>query len=160
MLYARGRIEVMNRSLLVILILILSFLGIADSWYLYQSAVTNTALSCDIGAGLDGCNIVAQSVYSHLFGVPLGLYGVGFFALTFVLAASLSVMSSRRLYQALLAVSALGVAASVIFVFIQFALIKALCIYCIASAGIAVLLFALSVALWKRFLPVKLVTVL
>lgn len=150
----------MNRNLLVLLVLILSFLGIADSWYLYQSAITDTALSCDLGSGLDGCNIVAQSAYSQLFGVPLGLYGVGFFALTFVLAASLSIVSSRRLYQALLAVSLFGVAASAVFVFIQFVLIKALCIYCIASAGITVLLCALSLTLWKRFAPVKLVTVL
>lgn len=160
MCVGRGRIEVMSRSLLIVLVLILSFLGIADSWYLYQSAITDTALSCDLGSGLDGCNIVAQSVYSRLFGIPLGLYGVGFFALTFVLAASLSVVSSRRLYQALLAMSIGGVAISAVFVFIQFVLIKALCIYCIASAGITVLMLALSFMLWKRFLPVKLATVL
>ncbi|MDQ1299494.1 MAG: hypothetical protein QG636_162 [Patescibacteria group bacterium] len=150
----------MNRSLLIVLVLILSFLGIADSWYLYQSAITDTALSCDLGSGLDGCNIVAQSAYSHLFGVPLGLYGVGFFALTFVLVASLSIVSSRRLYQALFAVSAFGVAVSAVFVFIQFALIKALCIYCIASAGITMLIFGLSWVLWRCFLPIKLATVL
>ncbi|MDP2816213.1 MAG: vitamin K epoxide reductase family protein [Rectinemataceae bacterium] len=150
----------MTRSLLIVLILILSFIGIADSWYLYQSAITDSALSCDLGSGLDGCNIVAQSAYSRLFGIPLGLYGVGFFALTFILAASLSVVSTRRLYQVLLTVSVFGVVASAVFVFIQFALIKALCIYCIASAGIAVLIFGLSWTLWKRFLPVKLVTVL
>lgn len=141
----------MNRSFLIVLVLILSFLGIADSWYLYQSAVTDTALSCDLGSGFDGCNTVAQSPYSRLFDIPLGLYGVGFFALTFVLAASLSVVSSRRLYQALLGVSAFGVLASAVFMYIQFVLIKALCIYCILSAGIAVLLFVLSLALFKRF---------
>lgn len=150
----------MNRSLLIVLVLILSFLGIADSWYLYQSAITDTALSCDLGIGFDGCNIVAQSAYSRLFDIPLGLYGVGFFALTFVLAASLSVVSSRRLYQALLGVSAFGVVASAVFMFIQFVLIKALCIYCILSAGIAVLLFMLSLALFKRFQPLKPITVL
>ncbi|MDP3402440.1 MAG: vitamin K epoxide reductase family protein, partial [bacterium] len=109
------------------------------------------ALSCDLGSGFDGCNTVAQSPYSRLFDIPLGLYGVGFFALTFVLAASLSVVSSRRLYQALLGVSAFGVLASAVFMYIQFVLIKALCIYCILSAGIAVLLFVLSLALFKRF---------
>lgn len=150
----------MNRSLLIALILALSFLGIADSWYLYQSAITDTALSCDLGSGLDGCNIVAQSAYSRIFGVPLALYGVGFFALSFVLTAALSFMPSRMLYRALLALSAAGVAASAVFVYIQFALIKALCIYCIVSAGITVLLLGLSWLLWKRFAPVKLVTVL
>lgn len=150
----------MNRSLLIVLVLVLSFLGIADSWYLYQSAITDTALSCDLGSGLDGCNIVAQSEYSRLFDIPLALYGVAFFALTFVLGALVSVVSSRRLYQALLMVSIFGVAASAVFVFIQFVLIKALCIYCIASAAIAVLLCFISWTLCKRFAPVKLVTVL
>jgi len=148
----------MNRSLLIALILALSFIGIADSWYLYQSAMTDAALSCDLGSGLDGCNIVAQSPYSQLFDVPLALYGVGFFALMFVLAAALFVMPVRRLYQGLLALSGVGVAASAIFVFIQFALIKALCIYCIASAAIAFLLCAFAWTLWKRFAPVPLVT--
>jgi len=149
----------MNRSLLIVLVLVLSFLGIADSWYLYQSAITDTALSCDLGSGLDGCNIVAQSEYSRLFGIPLALYGVGFFALIFVLGASLSVVSSRRLYQTLLAVSVFGVIASAVFVLIQFVVIKALCIYCIASAVIAALLFAFSWLLWKRYAPIKLVTI-
>lgn len=150
----------MNRSLLIALVLALSFVGIADSWYLYQSAVTGAALACSIGAGLDGCNIVAQSAYSRLFDVPLALYGVGFFAFMFALAAALLVADSRRLYQALVALSLAGVAASAVFVFIQLAFIKALCIYCIASAGIVVLLAACAWTLFKRFQPVKLVTVL
>lgn len=149
----------MNRTLLLVLVFALSFLGIADSWYLYQSAVTDTALSCDIGAGLDGCNIVAQSPYSYLFGLPLALYGVGFFALVFALAAALMLLPTRPLYKALLALSIVGVAASAIFLFIQFVLIKALCIYCIASAGIAALLFLISWHLWKRFAPVAFATV-
>lgn len=150
----------MNRTILIALVIALSFLGMADSWYLYQSAMTDTALSCDLGSGLDGCNIVAQSEYSRLFGIPLALYGVGFFAFVFVLAAALTVISSRTLYLSLLATSVFGVVASAVFVFIQFALIKALCIYCIASALIAVLVLAVSGALWKRFSPPKLVTVL
>lgn len=150
----------MNRSLLIVLILALSFLGIADSWYLYQSAITDSALSCDLGSGLDGCNIVAQSEYSRLFGIPLALYGVGFFALMFVLAGALLVTNARRLYEALVGLAVMATIASAIFVFIQLFLIKALCIYCIASAGIVFLLLGLSWILWKRFLPVKLVTVL
>lgn len=141
----------MNRSFLLALVFALSFVGIADSWYLYQSAVTDTALSCDIGAGLDGCNIVAQSPYSYLFGVPLALYGVGFFALVFALAAVLTLFPTRMLYRTLLGLSILGTGASFVFLYIQFVLIKALCIYCIASAAIVVLLLLVSRELLKRF---------
>lgn len=147
----RGRIIGMNRNFLLALVFALSFFGIADSWYLYQSAMTDTALSCDIGAGLDGCNIVAQSPYSYLFGVPLALYGVGFFALVFALAAALTLFQTRPLYRSLFWLSVFGTGASIVFLYIQFSLIKALCIYCIASASIVALLLLASRQLLRRF---------
>ena len=140
----------MSRTLLTTLVVLLAFFVIADSWYLYESAVTDTALICDIGEALDGCNIVAQSEYSKLFGQPLALYGLVFFALMFVLGGAVSVWKSRLLYQALLGLSALSALASVAFLYIQFVLIKALCIYCIGSALAAFLLLWVSWALWKR----------
>ena len=138
----------MHRNVLLALVLALSFLGIADSWYLFQSAVTDTALTCDIGAGLDGCNIVAQSPYSQLLGIPLALYGVGFFGLLFAVGATLFMMPSRLLGKGLLALSAFGAAASLVFVYIQFFLIKALCIYCLLSAAIT---FALLYIAWRLY---------
>lgn len=127
----------MHRSVLLAIVLALSFLGVADSWYLFQSAVTDTALTCDIGAGLDGCNVVAQSPYSQFLGVPLALYGVGFFALLFTLAAALFFLPSRMLAKGLAALTLFGALASVVFLYIQFFLIKALCIYCLLSAAIS-----------------------
>lgn len=140
----------MNRTTLVVLLALLSFFGIADSWYLYQSAVTETALSCDIGAGLDGCNIVAKSAYSHLMGIPLALYGVGFFSFLFALSLALLMNPTRVLHKGFLVLSALGSLASLVFLFIQFVLIKALCVYCIASAVAIFLILAVSWTLWKR----------
>jgi len=144
----------MNRSVLIALVLVFSFLGLADSWYLFQSAVTDTALSCEIGAGLDGCNTVAESPYSYLLGVPLALYGVGFYALLFVLAAGLFFLPRRLLYDAVYALGIFGAVASLAFLFVQFALIKAFCIYCIASAVFAFLIFFAAHRLRKRFAPV------
>lgn len=149
----RGKIMFMNRTLLVVLLVVLSLFGIVDSWYLYQSAVTDTALTCDIGAGLDGCNIVAQSPYSQFMGLPLALYGIGFFSLLFMLSMALLVLPVRLLYRAIYILSLLGAVASVVFLFIQFALIKAICIYCIASAGIVFGMYVVSRVLWKRFTP-------
>ncbi len=149
----------MNRSLLLALLVILSLLGLADSWYLFQSAITDTALTCNIGSGFDGCNIVAQSPYSHLFGIPLGLYGVGFFALVFVLSAVISLLPQRLFYRLLHLLTLAGALASIVFVFIQLALIKAVCIYCLISAGIALFLWIIARALLKRFSPPHLVSV-
>lgn len=141
----------MKRNSIIAIMLLLALAGVADSWYLYQSAVGHTALACDLGAGLDGCNIVAQSPYSNLFGVPLALYGIGFFALIFVIALALTALESRILYKALRLVTVIGALASVAFLFIQFAIIKAVCVYCIGSAAIAFLLWALALSFTKRY---------
>jgi uncharacterized membrane protein len=139
----------MNASSLKALMLVASVLGIADAWYLTQSALTDTPLTCTI-EGLDGCNIVAQSAYSHLFGLPLALYGVVFYALVFAITAVSFFVKNARLPLALFALSAVGLAASLVFVGIQIVLIQAVCIYCIASAIIALILFACSLPLWRK----------
>ncbi len=140
----------MHRTALVWILLLLAFAGIADAWYLAASALSNTALSCDLGAALDGCNIVAKSPYSHFLGVPLALYGVGFYAVTFVLAGLLLVLHDRWLTRALYMLSIVGALASLVFLAIQFVLIKALCVYCIGSAGISFLIFFVVHGLWRK----------
>ena len=139
-----------SHTLLVWFSLALAFLGIADAWYLTASALTHTALSCDLGAALDGCNIVAKSDYSHLFGLPLAMYGVAFYGATFVLSGLLLVMPQRIFYRALYLLGLAGVFASVIFLSIQFLLIKALCVYCIGSAIISFVAFFVAHVLRKQ----------
>jgi len=133
----------MRRATLIVLILGLSFLGLADSWYLAESAATDTPLVCGIGV-LDGCNTVAQSPYAHLFGIPLGVYGVLFYALVLVLSVAALTLRLKIVPFYLLIINALGASASVVFLLIQFFLIKALCIYCMASAVISFALLGLS----------------
>ena len=141
----------MARTLLLVLVAVLTILGVADSWYLFQSAITHTDLVCNIGAGLDGCNIVAQSPYSKLFGLPLALYGIGFFGSMLATAIGLFSFRSRLLYGILFALASMGALASVAFMYIQIALIKAFCIYCIISAAIAFIVFGLALTLWVRY---------
>jgi uncharacterized membrane protein len=149
----------MSRTLSVSLVLAIAFLGVADSWYLAQTAFSGAALACDFGAVLDGCNAVATSKYSHLFGLPLGLYGVAFYAALFVLAGLLVVFHARRLYQGLFGAALLGLLASIAFVSIQVFLIRALCVYCLASAGLSFLAFLIAWHLLARFAPARLAKV-
>lgn len=144
---------IMTRSVLVALLIALAFMGVADSWYLAEHAATDTDLFCDIGAGLDGCNIVAQSPYSQFYGIPLAYFGVAFYAILFLAAALLTVFPYRLYYRGVVALTGIGAAASVVFVGIQLLLIKAVCIYCFVSAGIAFLSFLLAILLLKRFAP-------
>lgn len=142
----------MSRGILLILLALFSLLGVVDSWYLAESAMTDTSLICDID-GLDGCNVVAQSPYAQFLGVPLGVYGVGFYTLAFI-GVFVLVYAPRRLYYLLyLAFSIVGALLSLVFLGIQLFLIQATCIYCLASALLTFLMVAVAYPLYKRFAP-------
>lgn len=127
----------------VVLILVLAFFGIADSTYLTQNALSGTPLLCTI-QNLSGCNIVAASPYSHIFGIPLAEFGILFYSIIFVLAALELVVFDQLLRRSLQVVSLVGVISSLYFTALQVFVIGALCIYCIASALITlfILIFA------------------
>ena len=127
----------------VALILFLAFCGVANSAYLAQHEIDGTPLICNI-QNLSGCNIVAASQYSQLFGVPLAEYGVLFYGIVFVLAALELVLFDRLLRRLLQAASLIGITASLYFTFVQIFMIGAFCIYCLASAIIALLIFILA----------------
>ncbi|HQU07565.1 MAG: hypothetical protein B7X04_01290 [Parcubacteria group bacterium 21-54-25] len=127
-------------------ILICSFFGIADSAYLTDQALRGVPPTCSIG-GADGCRTVAESAYSHLFGIPLGIYGIAFYTAIFVLIAVVLLWPHRHVQAAIQAFAVLGVGASLIFMGIQFFLIHAMCIYCESSAALTV--FILIAAFWR-----------
>lgn len=123
----------------VVAILLLAFLGMADAAYLAEHEILGTPLICNIQS-LSGCNAVAESVYSHLFGIPLAVYGVIFYAVLFVLAALELLVFDRFLRRVIQAIAVIGVVAEIIFTVIQIYFINALCVYCLASAFIAFLI--------------------
>lgn len=124
----------------VALILLFAFLGIADSVYLAQHKLNGTPLLCT-AEGLSDCNAVTASEYSRLFGVPIAELGVLFYGIMFVLAALELALFDQLLRRALQVFSLVGIAASLYFTFVQIVFIGALCIYCLASTVIALLIF-------------------
>lgn len=140
----------MKHRPLAFALLVLSVLGIADSWYLTQSALMSTPLTCNIN-GLSGCNIVEQSQYSHLFGIPLGIYGLVFYGILLLLGIYIYLRHSRLVFLGLLAISWIGLLASAVFVYIQAFMIRALCIYCLSSALISLLLAVSATWLWRKY---------
>lgn len=126
----------MNRRLVLCVLVALALVGLADSWYLSMSAVAGDPLLCDLGAGLDGCNQVAQSPYSRIMGIPLADLGIMFYAVLGMLSALLLFVPRRPLLTTLAWLSVLGALMSVAFLYIQFFLIQAVCVYCLLSAAI------------------------
>lgn len=136
----------MPRNVLLAILIVLALLGLADSWYLAQSAATDTSLVCDID-GLDGCNTVAQSPYSRVAGIPLADFGLLFYGALLLGAVALLRFPGRRAKLSIVVLTALGALLSAYFVYVQLALIQAVCIYCIASAIISWLSLPTALAL-------------
>lgn len=127
----------------VALILVFAFFGLADSIYLAQHALNGTPLLCDV-QNFSGCNTVASSQYSRIFGIPLAEFGVLFYSIIFVLAALELVIFDQLLRRMLQLISLVGVLSSSYFIFVQMYIINAFCIYCFASALIALCIFVLA----------------
>ncbi len=139
----------MSKNVLLAILVALALIGLVDSWYLAQSAATNTALVCDID-GLDGCNTVANSPYSRVFGVPLADFGLAFYGILLLASVAGFRLSSRRFFRGLLALAIVGALLSVYFVYVQFMLIEAVCIYCLVSAATSWLSLGVATILYRR----------
>lgn len=125
------------------LILVFAFFGLSDSAYLAESAAGGSPLMCDFG-GFAGCETVAKSPYSRALGIPLANFGILFFAVLFTFAAIELVYPHQYVRRTIQGFAALGLIASAYFIFIQFSVIHAFCIYCLFSALMSALIFGLA----------------
>ena len=116
-------------------------IGIADAYYVAQASYTGRPLWCAI---LEGCNIVVQSPYARLFGVQASYIGLAFYVHMFGLAALLAfdpLSRGLRFLAMTLVYTAAGVCYSGYFAYLQLVAIRAVCLYCLISAVLTVLLF-------------------
>jgi len=139
----RTLINKLTPTLLTIGILIFSLMGFADAFFLFMKKIAGGPIPCFIGTG---CDTVASSPYSNMFGIPIALYGAVFYLLIGV--CTLLYLDTKKILFArlLLPLTALGFLMSVYFIYVQKFLIGAFCIYCIISAIVSTILFALGIA--------------
>jgi len=115
-------------------VLCLAALGV--STYLAISSLAGDGPACGL---VPGCREVAASDYSKILGVPVAIIGVVGYSL--MLLGSLAAVGLDRppvaLRGALLGAAILAAAFSVYLTVIEFAVIHAVCVYCMSSACIA-----------------------
>jgi uncharacterized membrane protein len=125
--------------------LALAVIGVADTFYDSYAIYNGQLLWCP--PPIDGCNIFAKSPYGRVVDVPLGYFGLIFYLYMFGLVALLTFDPfSRGLRLGTLLYAATGVSCSIYFMYVQFAFIHAICIYCLISAVLTFLFFI--AALW------------
>lgn len=138
-----------SRTLSIILwsIIALALIGFTDSAFLLSKRLSGAPIPCFITSG---CDAVSKSPHSVLFGVPLALWGVIFY-LGIGLLALLYWDTKKGVFAKLLTVATtLGFLSSLYFIYVQKFLIGAFCIYCILSAIVSTVLFALGIIICKK----------
>lgn len=119
---------------------VLCILGALVSGYLLVADfVLGGAEFCLTG---EGCDVVRESRYSRIGGIPVPLLGViGYAAMA---TAAVSPLGRRARWNLLFWFSAAAVGFSAYLTYLELFIIGALCSWCVASAAIAVALFLLA----------------
>lgn len=135
----------------MLLILSMGFfalVGLAVSGYIFVKKQEHENLVCFVG---DGCNTVVNSKYNNLFlGIPNEVVGLRYYAAV-LLGVVLLFLGVRYVGPIpFLPVLLFGTGISALFalylLYIQYAVLKAWCVYCLTSAAASIAIFVLSFA--------------
>ena len=120
------------------LFLILSFAGFIDAFYLSAQRYRGANVICAV---TDGCDKVTASVYSTIGNVPVAFLGTFYYFAVFTLILFYLFNKKEKHFLLATGLTGFGFLASLWFVYLQIFVIKAICLYCMVSAGISTILF-------------------
>lgn len=117
-------------------IIVISLLSFGISLYLAMSHYLGFVVPCDI---THGCETVLTSKYSVFLGLPLGVWGV-FYSVAVIISSLLA--NHYRVWEKLLLILlGFGAALSLVFLGLQFFVIKKVCQYCLTVDLLNLFLF-------------------
>lgn len=140
-------------SMIITAIVVLAAIGFFISAHIYyEKHIKHDDLTCNITSG---CNDVVNSDYSSIGPIPLELIGMLyygtviltglFYTFIAITLTGIPVIGELQLFYFLLAIGGVAAFVSVILTYIQFAVLKIWCEYCLTSAFVSFAIFALEV---------------
>ncbi len=100
-------------------------------------------LVCAVGS----CEVVQTSRWATFLGYPVAVWGVAYYVAVLAIALAglgAALADSRRLSQVLVLLTATGVLFSIWLTYLELFVINAICLWCVISAVLAVILFAMA----------------
>jgi len=134
-----------NKGILWITSLVFTIIGLIDAIYLTWIKITHNESQCIQGVG--NCFSVNTSPYSEWNGIPIALIGaIGYVAILVMLLAEMRLsFASTNGPLVVFGLSLVGVVYSAYLTLIEFAVIKAVCPFCLISALAMLVLFVTSI---------------
>jgi len=118
------------------IIIILSLIAFGISLYLTITHYLGSAVPCTV---THGCEAVLSSKYSSFLGIPLSVWGSAFFV--GVIVNSFLAKKYLKWRRVLLVLLGAGSLAALVFLSIQFFVLKQLCQYCTAVDVLVIIIF-------------------
>ena len=130
-----------------LILAVLDVVGLAIAAYL---TVVELGGGVPVCGPLQGCAEVARSEYSRIAGVPVAVFGVGLSLVLLTLALAWWRTDLRALLLAHYGLSLAGVLFEVYFLYLQVAVIGAVCVWCTTYGLSLVARFAVAAIVWVR----------
>ena len=132
---------------MIIAALALAGVGLATYLAMYKLGMIGT-LACGTG----GCETVQLSRWGTLLGLPVAVWGVGFYLLLFLVAllgTTEKYSEATWVSHALLALTTWGVIFSAWLTYLELYVINAICRFCVVSAILVTVTFVIAVLEWR-----------
>jgi uncharacterized membrane protein len=126
---------------------IVSLVGVADTVYLAANHYWGSEIRCLL---TEGCEVVLNSKYSELNGMPLAVLGLIFYAGFFILINTYDIYQNKFLAKIMAVLGISGLSLSVALLYIQLFLLKAVCFYCLISLISSTMLSVLAIMINRR----------
>lgn len=132
---------------MIIAALALGGVGLATYLAMYKLGLIGT-LACTIGQ----CETVNLSKWATFLGLPVAVWGAGFYLVVFVVAFAGTTerfVNAPWVSHALLALTAWGVVFSSWLTYLELYVINAVCMFCVVSAILVTVIFLVSLLEWR-----------
>ena len=130
-----------------LILAVLDLVGLAIALYL---SVVELGGGVPVCGPLKGCETVARSEYSRIGGIPVAVFGVGLSVVLLTLALAWWRTNLRALLLAHYGLSLAGVLFEIYFLYVQVALIRAVCVWCTSYGLSLILRFVVALVVYLR----------
>lgn len=123
---------------------LIAAIGFIDALYLSWVKLAHTEVFC---GGSSNCSTVNSSRYAEIYGVPIAFLGLGAYIVILILLSLEGRNNSwKELFPLVIfGMSLIGTLYSIYLTYIEFAVIKAICPYCVVSAVMMLFLLVVSI---------------
>ena len=132
---------------MIIAALSLGGVGLATYLAMYKLGMLGT-LACTVGS----CETVNLSRWATFLGIPVAVWGVGFYVVLFLVAllgTTERFVEATWVSHALLALTAWGVVFSAWLTYLELYVIHAVCMFCVISAILVTVTFLVALLEWR-----------